>query len=455
MKEINMNKFFILISILLMFIFFLFNNYTPLIADDFSLSLGINSINDILLLTKNYYFDWGGRVIGFFFTQISLFLGKNFYNIVNTFMYIFFILLVCLHISGNTKKLNPVLFFSLNVFYWIFVPSWGQNFLWLTGSCFYLWTTNIILLYLLPYRFKQESESFNLNFTLSFLMLLLGILAGCNTENTSAAVFFFILSYFIIKYIKKKKLSLFEILGFIGFLIGFIFLIAAPGNYSRMNIIQETGGGFYNDPFLIMIIKRFIKISYYFINNYGFLLFGFCLILCWDIIFIKKGKIPDYIFLYFIAVLISVYSMLLAPAFPNRTFFIVIVFLSICIGNLIFKYKLTVPDLIKRNSLIFSIFGILIISFSLLISGMNIIVINKRWQNRIEYILTERENGNMEIKVKAPIPASDRHTALYGLDDIVFDKNNWPNNAIAMYYGITSIERLVEDEPWDVLLEKK
>ncbi|MDR1863283.1 MAG: DUF6056 family protein, partial [Treponema sp.] len=72
-----------------------------------------------------------------------------------------------------------------------------------------------------------------------------------------------------------------------------------------------------------------------------------------------------------------------------------------------------------------------------------------RWEKRIEYIMEEKERGNMDIEVKAPIPATDKHAALYGLLDIIDDPNVWPNTAIAEYFGLRSIKRLNNDEPWE------
>ncbi|GHV86409.1 hypothetical protein AGMMS50230_20170 [Spirochaetia bacterium] len=65
--------------------------------------------------------------------------------------------------------------------------------------------------------------------------------------------------------------------------------------------------------------------------------------------------------------------------------------------------------------------------------------------------MTEKEKGNLDIVVKAPIPATDRHTALYGLEDIAEERDGWTNTAIAEYYGIKSIKGLYNDDPWPSL----
>jgi len=206
-------------------IFFLFNVYTPLIADDYSYSLGIFSVKDIVKSQYDHYFNWGGRSVAHFLAQLWLLIGKPLFNVANTMIYLLFIILVNFHITGALKKFNPLLFIVTNITFWILIPAWGQNFLWLTGSCNYLWTSTIILLFIVPFRIHLENNEWKLCLPLSVLYLFIGIFAGWCNENSGAALLFFFIGYFIIKKINKQKLFLFEILSFVGFLIGFILLI--------------------------------------------------------------------------------------------------------------------------------------------------------------------------------------------------------------------------------------
>lgn len=432
-------------------LFLTLNIFTPLIADDYSYSLGIQSVYDILVSQYNQYFTWGGRCIAHFLAQFWLLLGKSVFNVANTIVYVFFISLVQFHITGKIK-INPAVFLPINIFFWFLVPAWGQNFLWLDGSCNYLWTTTIILLFLVPFRKNQDKSDFNPNMPVSFLFFLLGIFAGWSNENSSAAVLFLLIAYFAVKIVNRKRIVAFEVLGTVGFLIGFSLLMAAPGNYIRLEVINvrlEAIGPRVTSTrelFVKRLLERFLDITLLYYKNKGFAVMAASLFFGFDLVYHQKRKLHIVVYFYALAAVAACYSMLVSPSFPDRAFLPVVVFSGIALGNILLQIE--IPEIIKRNAIIFIFLAVTGISFSALKAGKNIMGIYLKWQNRIEYILAEKEKGNLDITVKAPIPARDRHAALYGLADILDDKNEWPNTAIAKYFGLHSIQGLDTDDPW-------
>jgi hypothetical protein len=425
-------------------LFLVLNIITPLIADDYSYSLGIQTVYDILASQYNQYFTWGGRCIAHFLAQFWLLMGKPLFNIANTFVYGFFILLVQFHITGKIK-MNPALFLLINIFFWFLVPSWGQNFLWLDGSCNYLWTMTIILLFLVPFRKRQDNSGFNLPAPLLFPFFLLGILAGWSNENTGAAVLFLLIAYFAVKIVKRKRIVVFEVLGAIGFLIGFSLLITAPGNYIRLEVIKSMAT-VTQEPFATRLLKRFLRITFLYHENKGFVLMAVSLFFGFDLVHHQKRRLHTFVYFYALAAIAACYSMLASPFFPDRAFLPVVVFLGITLGNILLQME--IPGIVKRNAIILILLAAAGISLSVLEAGKNIMGIYLKWQNRKEYILAEKEKGNLDIMVKAPIPARDRHAALYGLLDITDNKNDWPNTSIAAYFGLHSIQGLNTDDPW-------
>jgi hypothetical protein len=153
---------------LVIFVFFLFNVFTPVAIDDFAYRYNfsngerISSIADILDSQNSHYLIQGGRSVAHSFAQFFLMLEKKIiFDVLNTLVYFIFVMLVHFHIKASFA-FNTWLFLAINIFLWIFVPAWGQDFLWLTGSCNYLWTTTIVLLFLLPYRLKLEHKDFKM-----------------------------------------------------------------------------------------------------------------------------------------------------------------------------------------------------------------------------------------------------------------------------------------------------
>jgi len=539
MKVVKYDRVFITLSVCFGLFFFVLNVYTPLIADDFSYSLRVHSVSDIFILRYNDYFHWGGRWIAHFFAQIWLLVGKPFFNVANTIVYCFFLFLVQFHITGRYIKQNHGIFLALNIFFWFFTPAWGQNFIWLTGSCNYLWTTTIILFFLVPFRKRHDNPEYKMNIPLSVLFFFVGIFAGWCNENSGAAVLCLLIAYFITKIFRKDKFAFFEILGAVGFLIGFSLLIAAPGNYARAEVFQQNNWGYSNEPLLLMLFYRSVSITKMFIKNHGLLFVSISFFLGFDLIYHQRRKILVFSYFYFLAVLTGTYSMVLSPAFPDRAFLIVIVFLVISLGSilaqmefqiysvikrniavfaivalisrylfsfvdhtillitillvitlgsiliqmefkipgiikkniafiavvLIFVFiffpnraflivtifslitlgsilaqmEFRIPAIIKRNIAIFAVVVLIGLCFSFLNGGRKILGVYLRWYDRIEYILAEKEKGNLDIEVN-PIKATDRHVALYGLSDVLPDKNNWPNTSIASYFGLKSIK---------------
>jgi len=438
-KKTTLRKFIYFGCACVILLFLVLNIYTPLIADDYSYSLGINSIGDIFLSQYSHYFNWGGRSISLFLAQFWLFVGKSFFNIANTVVYCLFILLVQFHITGTLKKVNPFYFLLINVFFWFFVPVWGQNFLWLTGSCVYLWSAVFILFFLVPFRKKHEIQEYKLSALKSVLFFFAGIFAGWSNENSGAAVLFFLLAYFLAKFIRKEKYTLFEITGTAGFLIGFIILLTAPGNYVRADVMRQLDDNIINTPLLFTMFKRFISITVILFKNNGLLLMAISIFFSFDLIYHKKQKINLFSAFYFLSAVSGAYSMIMAPGFPDRAFMIVIVFLLITLGNILIQMKIQLPEIIKRNSFIFIIIGLVIMSVSFIDTSRRILGVYLRWYDRLELILTEKENGVFDIEVN-PIYATDRRVALYLLDDLMPEEEKWPNKDIAQYYGLRSIK---------------
>jgi hypothetical protein len=438
-----------ILPILIIVVFFILNHLTPMIADDFSYSFifgteeRITSISDIIISQYDHYMNWGGRSVALFFAQLFLFIGEqNIFNIVNTIVYCVFILLMQFHITGSLKKINPVLFSVNTALLWFLLPAYGQNCLWLTGSCVYLWTTTFILLFLVPFRKKHDNPNFKLTLPLSILLFFLGILVGWSVENSGAAVLFLLIAYFIMKIVNKDKVALFEVVGSVGFLIGFCLLLSAPGNSIRIN--QEFGFAAQNS-FIIRLMKRFAITTMVFIQNNGFLLTSLSVWFGYDVIFHQKRKLNLFTWFYFVAGLAGAYSMVLSPFFPDRACFVFIVFLTITVLNLLTQLKWNLPEIIKRNIPILSMIVVTFFSFSLIMASRDIAITYIQLQNRYRYIQTQKEKGISDVEVSAPIPAWDKHNALSstisgGPNDIDNQFDSWQNKAIADYFGINSIK---------------
>jgi hypothetical protein len=224
-------------------VFYLFNALTPFWWDDFVMACYLDggwnephtrlleNFNDIIASTVNMYKTWHGRSVVDFLNFLFMFLrDKTIFNICNTLVYCLCVFLMCYHAAGSVKKIHPVHFLCVNILLWLFIPQWGQDLLWLTGSCNYLWASVIILLFLIPFRKRRDNPGWSPQFYVSILWLLIGVLSGWSMENSASGILVLLIAYFALKFMRKERAALFEITGTLGFMAGFFMLLRARGN---------------------------------------------------------------------------------------------------------------------------------------------------------------------------------------------------------------------------------
>ena len=423
------------IILFIIFISMLILNFlTPLLADDYSYGLNlakkrITGIIDIYNYQIWHYFNWGGRTVAHTFAQICLIFSKAIFNIINSLMYTILVYLIYLHGQLNRKEKiekNAYIIFLIHLILWFSIPVFGQSFLWLIGSCNYLWTTVIVLYFLWLFRKDlKENKWYNI-----VLMFLTGILAGWTNENTSVGLIVILFSSLIIDKVTSKKWNLTKpkVAGIIGSVIGFILMICAPGNYVR-------NAEFKDDTFIIIkFIKRTIDITE---NAEIFILpLIITIIILISLRIYHKKKIEKATYPFILGGFAATYSMVASPTFPERSWTGVIVYFIVAIVILIY-------DLEKINRIYKFILVDICIILSIIFIGeyinaaKEINVLRSTWNER--RIIIEKSNKNQIFKFYRFEPFNSKNPA-YGLNDIGYDYTAWPNTSIAKYYGIKGIK---------------
>lgn len=87
------------------------NVFTPLIADDYSYSFGIDgrlkNIIDVIEKQINHYFTLGGRTVAHIIAQSFLLFPKIIFSIANTAIYTLLIYVIYLNAKGENKEHKP------------------------------------------------------------------------------------------------------------------------------------------------------------------------------------------------------------------------------------------------------------------------------------------------------------------------------------------------------------
>jgi hypothetical protein len=426
-------------------VFFVFNMLTPVWLDDFVMSCVYNgwyqpserllsSFSDIISSTYDMYHSWHGRSPVDFINYLFMYLGdKTIFNICNTIVYGIFIFLICYHITGSIKKIQTWFFLFINILLWVCIPAWGQSLLWLTGSCNYLWTSAVILFFLIPFRKKVDDSSFSLNTVSSVLFFFVGILAGWSMENSAAGVCVLLIIYFIVKIVRKEKFSLFEIVGALGFFIGFYMLVRV-----RYNGAVDLK---------LLTSRLFNATSAFF--KYGGIIATLLILLGIEIIHFRKKKLNYFICTYFLAALAGTYTMIFYTFIPGRSFFMPCVFLVITLLYLIQQISAKIERRYIIGAIIIVTIPLFIPSF---ISGTNSIVKSYLLSTaREHYILSEKKKGILAVQVKTPVPVEDSHSGLHdGIDVLSITeretKEYVQNSSKAVYYGIHSLDGITVEE---------
>ncbi len=237
---------FFVLSLALVLASMLFLNFnTPYLADDYGYALyggkHISSLSEIALAMKEHYFSWGGRIIVHGIAQFFLWQGHTAFSIANSLVFTAVILLV-LVLAGTLGDFKPnglMVFFSF-VFVAAFAPKFGQDVLWLIGSCNYLWGAFFALAALVPFAdFVVGRAPGPLQKLACPIAPVLGFLAGFSSEGVGVSVIFAEVLALGVAFKARRRTSPLLMLSLAATLVGYVIMISAPGNFQRFEISQE------------------------------------------------------------------------------------------------------------------------------------------------------------------------------------------------------------------------
>ena len=220
----------------------------PYFANDFRYMLiqgtheVVGSLSDVLVSQYEHYFNWGGRSVAHTIAQLMLWWGKPIAAVSQAFCYVLLIAFIYFNAYGiaPTLRLRFMPIFIITVLLFTQMRGYGEVVFNVVSSANYLYTTTLVLMFILPYRISLERELTLSPFVLWPLIIVLGLVAGWTNENTAAAVAAG-LGIYLLYNLKTKRLKVWQCLGYLAFLLGFALLILAPGNAARFVNMEEHG----------------------------------------------------------------------------------------------------------------------------------------------------------------------------------------------------------------------
>lgn len=437
----------------LLFIFFvllfgglilLLNLSYPLYADDWGytfitgseLTRKISVISDIFESQYNHYFIHGGRVIAHMTAEFLLYLGGWKSDLLNSLAYVALVLIIY-KTANFSKTVNASLFFIINILIYFFQPAFSQTILWITGSGNYLWMALIIISFIYVYvrGFLRPQRVHMISKAL--IMFIAGIIAGWTNENTAFGMF--VILCLIVFYVWKEErfVPAWMLTGLLGALIGYVLMVAAPGNFVRYDqslvdnsIEQGTKIKFYMTR-MLPVVGDFYKFALSLVFIYIFALFTYLYFTP------QKDKRTIYLsIVFFIGAIISDLVMVASPEFPPRAWFGIIIYLIIAISILYANIPSDNRYLFAVKSLI-CIFACIYFALSFQRGYKDLAKINDIFNKREMIINQQKDKANFDFVTKETI---NPQTGFPLIDEIPSDSTHWINMFYLRYHGIKSFK---------------
>ncbi|MDR1883513.1 MAG: DUF6056 family protein [Prevotella sp.] len=425
---------------------YVLNCLYPLFADDWNYSFvygndnaRIKGVPDIVRSQYNHYMMWGGRSVVHFIAQMLLMLDFSLTCILNASAYTALIYLVYI-IANKNNRINPVLFFTVNMLVWFAQPSFCATVLWKTGAANYLWGTLIVLLFIYPcyscYSCRRSRETKDGTIKV-FCFLILGIIAGWTNENTSLGLTVYLLLSLILLKKEKTGVPKWMISGCMGVIAGAALMIAAPGNFVRAKVIHDQY--YAGASCLDMFLTNLDRMLHYSLHHIMPLIITFLILLAiyWKYPKTVKSRrsVIQSSLLFLVLSLVAFSVMIVSPAFPERALFGIITFLIISSGIIYANIDLKARFLKRANVVCL---GVLLLAFGVdyyrKFEVLN--TVSSVWKERESLIKQGAgSEGNADMVFTKKFQVHPKYF-IYDLGD---DPDAWENTACAKFYGIKSV----------------
>ncbi len=444
----NKKILFYLVIICVFILIYIFNSKTLLAVDDFvypfkfsrmpnSNTKLISNPIEIFSSMATHYKIWGGRVVSHFLLQLVFSIGINFFNFFNSIMFVLLGIMIYKFINIKDKYNIIILFFIYFMLYSL-IPSPATTIMWKSGSANYLWLTVLVLGICYIYKKYYDNDNYiKCNMLNNILLFIYGLLCGCSNENVGCAVIVLEILY-IIGYKKKyNKIPIWAILGLVGTIVGYLFLVLAPGNFIRVD-------SRYHYVKIEYIPNRILDLIIYTFSHIGEIVI---LVITSFIFLIIKDKkyniIKNYYhqFVFIITSIISIFSLTISPIYPIRCLF----FSFICL-LIVFIYNINYInfDNIRIKCCIYILICILIVIFGIdyIKQYKYICESNRVISDEIKYIKLQKSKGVNDIIIDKIYRGNGRYNIYSELEFVCVKENIWVNSWVSKYYGINSIYAL-------------
>lgn len=406
------------------------NCLTDYLVDDFTYLYSLESgekITDFFQIfgsVKAHALTMNGRVVAHFFAQLFLFLPAWVFKIVNSLVFSGMIFLI--YKISCPKKRNNVLLAGIFATVWVFAPSFGQVFLWLVGSCNYLWAYFFGAAFILPYVTAFSDNRHIERTAHKILFFLHAFLSGAYSENTSAAFICVAVLLVLAKRVFfKGKPKAYELVGLLCAFVGYVTLYLSPAQWSNKSAELSVSSLLQNFSNALEMYRGFAP-----------------LLILWVVAFVvsvyaktdRKKLVLSAAFLC--GSLLSNFMMILASYYDARSsvapFILLVISLFILLSEIFeTNYQVAVSSLVSVL--------LLVAVYFVCVGGKDIYATHRAIAANEQTIAECRDMGQMDVEVPVVTPQT-KYSPLYGLRYLSTETAaTWPNMGMATYYGVDSL----------------
>lgn len=416
---------------------------TPYFANDFRYMLVqgthdfVASYQDIFVSQYQHYFEWGGRTVAHVIAQTLLFWGKPFSAVAQACCYVLLMLFIYYNAYGisPTLRLRFMPLFVISALLFMQLRVYGEVIFNIVSSANYLYTTTIVLMFLLPYRISMSRE-LCLSWYITWpMMMVLGVLAGWSNENTAAAVAAG-LGLYLLYNLVQKRLRFWQCLGYAAFLVGFALLVFAPGNRARLDSMEEGGFdyvahtikaiGLFGEALMVSLILLLVLAYLYWKVREHFLQYA------------RPDRYMGSMF-FILTGFLALFLMIFSPNFPARSATPFTIFVIVGVIGLADILLSRGYDIVSTRCK----WMLTTISAAFMIAAMtNIIycsvILNEDFKVRNAEILQQIEQGKTDLVV------SPMHVNTYKyifVADVRATPDYWTNKIVTNFLEVNSIVR--------------
>lgn len=424
----------VIIAILIIAFFFVINYLQPLRADDFGRAYTDALDKGFIIYLRGIasnYIHWTGRISAQ--ALIYLFLSKKYIhlsvfmiNIINSICFYLFVLYSYKIVRFKTKVELFSKGFLIYIFFFIFLfyqTGFIANVVWKTAAVQYFWGITLLTVF---YYMSVVKNKQNIWFS-----LFTGFFIGLYNEIFVGVAIILCLAYFLNQKLSQAEIAKNILYFFIACAVGGIILIAAPGNYVRLNTMSAGEH--------ISVLSQFINLVTQIVTKPGDTLIPMLMLLISLVLIFTNKNIPRKAsFIYGVAIASSIF--VLTPVAKSYDLnqrvlliydavFFIIMMQQFYNHSTSFVLKLR----LRLNSLSWVFLVLLVMQLVLMVSIYFEIYKFERYRDTL---VTYYQQNEISDPILPMIPEFSQITFI---DDITSDENAYNNDAYAKFYGFDKV----------------